>query len=114
MRNKVLYISAFLMFFILSNGHSQKSNLSLLPSSEIELKLYSMEAETIEKAKTTSRVSFSRDVNKITPDISGKRRSSRSKEHRFCKMIGSVCKKQWSAGLIKLFRLPATADIRIY
>lgn len=114
MRNKVLYISVFLAFFFLNTGYAQKTNLSLLPSSETELKLYKMEEGSIEKAETSTKSSSSMDVNTYTPNIKHKRRSSRSKEHRLCRMIGLVCKKQWSAGMIKLFSLPAATDSRIY
>ena len=114
MRYKVLYISAFLAFFLLGSGYSQKLNLILLPSSDTELKLYDIEAETTETTKTSSGGSYTNDVNIITPDISGNRKSSIKKDHRLCRMIGLVCKKEWSAGLIKLFKLPTTADIRIY
>ncbi|MFC2129316.1 hypothetical protein ACFLQX_00900 [Bacteroidota bacterium] len=114
MRNKVLYISVFLLISILNNGYAQKSNLSLLPTSNNELRFHVMDAENIKPDKTSSEARFSNDASLITPDIFRNRRSSIKKEHRLCKMIGSVCKKEWSAGLIKLFSLPTTADIRIY
>ena len=113
MKCKVLYTSIILLIFSLSEGYSQKSRLNLLPSSESELMQYDMESYELEKSRSISEPGYSDDVNIITPDISRDERSSKKKERRLCKIIGSFCKKEWSAGMIKMFRLP-TADIRIH
>lgn len=72
-----------------------------------------MDAEEFNSARSSHEATYSNDANMITPDVNGDRKYARKREHRICKMIGSLCKKKWSAGLIKLYKLPASAEIRI-
>ena len=114
MINKVVYISIFVMFSILSNGYSQKSSLNLLPSDAKEIISSDLNTEQNSDQKKVATTSFSRKEMLITPKIKDKRKYSERTKYRIYNIIGSICKEKWSSGIMKIFKLPGTSGLTIY
>ncbi len=102
------------MFSVLSNGYSQKSSLSLLPSGAKEINSYESETEQHYNTKKVTAMSFSKEELLITPKQKNNRKYSEPEKYKFCNIIGSIYKKKWSLGLMRIFKLPTTSGITIY
>jgi hypothetical protein len=94
-------------------GYSQKASLILLPIGSTKIHTYDIQTEETDPVEARKSFNYSKEKIQITPNNSERRRSSDIKKHRLCKIIGSICRKKWSAGTIKLFSLPATSGITL-
>ncbi len=113
MKYKVVYITIIILLTFLGEGLSQKSSLILLPSGRLEGRTQEVQTNETNTIKKTSEFKNTDTLIQNTPDINKHEKNSNAKNKKLCKIIGSICTKKWSEGIIRLFQLPSASGITI-
>ena len=111
MINKVLYITVFILFSFHNCGIAQKSSLSLLPSGGKDINSYASSKDITGEATSAHTVNY--EVYKITPQIKKKGKFSERRVYRLSKILGTICMKNWSRRMIRIFGLPTAQGLKL-